>query len=112
MPSTSVPAALVIKMIVQWMRLPTLHGIPAGRKRKWVRAIGQANIGNLAIKMSKGAMDFEQYRAIAWPLSSINRLAFSVPGHEDSFIGPVKPRNPQPPRRLYQCEHCGSPFVN
>lgn len=66
MPSTLVPAALVIKMIVQWMRLPTLHGIPAGRKRKWVRAIGQANIGNLAIKMSKGAMDFEQYRAIAW----------------------------------------------
>ena len=112
MPYSSVPVALIIHLMTRWMRLPTLHGIPAGRKRKWVRAIGQANIGNLAIKMSKGAMDFEQYRAIAWPLSSVNRLAFSVPGHEDSFIGPVKPGNPQSPRGVYYCEHCGSPFVN
>lgn len=112
MPSVSVPAALVIHLIVRWMRTPTLHQVPAGRKRKWVRRIGQADIGNLCLKMSKGGMDYEQLRGIAWPVSSVNRLAFSVPGHEDSFIGPVKPGNPQSTRGVYYCEHCGSPFVN
>lgn len=112
MPSVSVPAALVIHLIVRWIRTPTLHQVPAGRKRKWVRRIGQADIGNVCIKMCKGGMDFEQYRGIAWGMSSVNRLAFSVPGHEDSFIGPVKPRDTKPPRRVYYCEHCGSPFVN
>lgn len=112
MPYSSVPVALIIHLMTRWMRQPTLHGVPAGRKRKWVRAIGSANIGNLALKISKGMMDYEQYRGIAWSMSSVNRLAFSVPGHEDSFIGPVKPRDTKPPRRVYYCEHCGSPFVN